>query len=73
LAQGLPDTKVGTFTPALYAEAKKKNWTVISIKNYWKKISSSFGLCKSCYGTFKICQLRRAMSELFAHTEFFSV
>jgi phosphoglycolate phosphatase-like HAD superfamily hydrolase len=24
-AQGLPDTKVGTFTPALYAEAKKKN------------------------------------------------
>jgi hypothetical protein len=33
LAQGLPDTKVGTFTPALYAEAKKKNWTVISIKN----------------------------------------
>jgi haloacid dehalogenase-like hydrolase len=23
-AQGLPDTKIGTFTPALYAEAKKK-------------------------------------------------
>jgi phosphoglycolate phosphatase-like HAD superfamily hydrolase len=39
-AQGLPDTKVGTFTPALYAEAKKKNWTVISMRNDWKKIFS---------------------------------
>jgi phosphoglycolate phosphatase-like HAD superfamily hydrolase len=39
-AQGLPDTKVGTFTPALYAEAKKKKWTVISMKNDWKKIFS---------------------------------
>ena len=39
-AQGLPDTKIGTFTPALYAEAKKKNWTVISMKNDWKKIFS---------------------------------
>jgi hypothetical protein len=38
-AQGLPDTKVGIFTPALYAEAKK-NWTVISMKNDWKKIFS---------------------------------
>ena len=32
-AEGLPDTKVGTFTPALYAEAKKNGWTVISMKN----------------------------------------
>jgi hypothetical protein len=39
-AEGLPDTKIGTFTPALYAEAKKKNWTVISMKNDWKKIFS---------------------------------
>jgi hypothetical protein len=39
-AQGLPDTKVGTFTPALYAEAKKRNWTVISMKNDWKKVFS---------------------------------
>jgi hypothetical protein len=37
-AQGLPDTKIGTFSPALYAEAKKKNWAVISMKNDWKKI-----------------------------------
>jgi phosphoglycolate phosphatase-like HAD superfamily hydrolase len=39
-AQGLPDTKIGTFTPELYAEAKKKNWTVISMKNDWKRIFS---------------------------------
>jgi len=36
-AAGLPDTKVGTFTSALYAEAKK-DWVVISMKNDWKKI-----------------------------------
>jgi hypothetical protein len=37
-AQGLPDSKVGTFTPGLYDEAKKKGWTVISMKNDWKRI-----------------------------------
>jgi phosphoglycolate phosphatase-like HAD superfamily hydrolase len=37
-AQGLPDTKVGTFTQALYDEAKKDGWTVISMKNDWKQI-----------------------------------
>ena len=37
-ARGLPDTKVGTFTQALYDEAKKDGWTVISMKNDWKKI-----------------------------------
>ena len=37
-AQGLPDTKVGTFTPALYDEAKKNGWSVISMKNDWKRI-----------------------------------
>jgi len=39
-AQGLPDSKIGSLTPALYAEAKKKNWTVISMKNDWKNIFS---------------------------------
>jgi phosphoglycolate phosphatase-like HAD superfamily hydrolase len=39
-AQGLPDTKVGTFTQALYDEAKKNGWTVISMKNDWKVIFS---------------------------------
>ena len=37
-AQGLPNTKVGTFTQALYDEAKKKGWTVISMKNDWKRM-----------------------------------
>lgn len=37
-AQGLPDTKVGTFTQALYDEASSKGWTVISMKNDWKRI-----------------------------------
>jgi phosphoglycolate phosphatase-like HAD superfamily hydrolase len=37
-AQGLPDTKVGTFTQTLYDEAKKNGWTVISMKNDWKVI-----------------------------------
>src|SRR5262249_27922927 len=37
-AQGLPDTKVGKFTSALYDEAKKNGWTVISMKNDWKRV-----------------------------------
>jgi phosphoglycolate phosphatase-like HAD superfamily hydrolase len=37
-AQGLPDTKVGTFSQKLYDEAKKQGWTVISMKNDWKRI-----------------------------------
>jgi phosphoglycolate phosphatase-like HAD superfamily hydrolase len=37
-AQGLPDTKVGTFTQTLYDEAKKDGWTVISMKNDWRRI-----------------------------------
>jgi phosphoglycolate phosphatase-like HAD superfamily hydrolase len=37
-AAGLPDSKVGTFTQALYDEAKKNNWTVISMKSDWKRI-----------------------------------
>ena len=31
-------TKVGTFTQALYDEAKKDGWFVISMKNNWKPI-----------------------------------
>ena len=37
-AAGLPDTKLGTFSAALYGEAKKSGWTVISMKNDWKRI-----------------------------------
>jgi phosphoglycolate phosphatase-like HAD superfamily hydrolase len=37
-AQGLADSKVGTFTQALYDEARKKDWIVISMKTDWKRI-----------------------------------
>jgi phosphoserine phosphatase len=37
-AGGLPDTKVGTFDQSLMGEAKAKGWTVISMKNDWKRI-----------------------------------
>jgi phosphoserine phosphatase len=37
-AQGLPESKVGTFTQALYDEAKQHGWTVISMKNDWKRV-----------------------------------
>ncbi|OGR31569.1 MAG: HAD family hydrolase [Desulfobacca sp. RBG_16_60_12] len=36
-AGGLPDTRVGAFSQALLAEAKKRGWVVISMKNDWKK------------------------------------
>ena len=39
-AQGLPNTNVGTLTQALYDVATKINWTVIGMKNDWKKIFS---------------------------------
>jgi hypothetical protein len=37
-AQGLPDTKVGRFTPELYDEAIKDGWIVVSMQNDWKRI-----------------------------------
>jgi phosphoglycolate phosphatase-like HAD superfamily hydrolase len=37
-AQGLPDSKVGTFTQALHDEAKKRGWVVISMKEDWKRL-----------------------------------
>src|SRR5277367_3019659 len=39
-AGGMPDTKVGTFSDSLMAEAKKNGWVVISMKNDWKHIFS---------------------------------
>jgi hypothetical protein len=37
-AGSLPDTKVGTFTRALYDEAESRGWMIISMKNDWKRI-----------------------------------
>jgi len=37
-AKGLPDVKLGAFTQALYDQAKKSNWTVVSMRNDWKQL-----------------------------------
>ena len=37
-AASLPESRIGTFTQPVYDEAKKKGWTVISIKNDWKRV-----------------------------------
>ena len=37
-ARGLPDVKLGYFTPALEDHAKKDGWTVVSMKNDWKTV-----------------------------------
>jgi len=37
-ALGLPDVKLGAFTQALYDQAKKDAWTVVSMKNDWKYV-----------------------------------
>jgi len=37
-ANGLPDSKIGTFSQALFDDAKKNGWTVISMKNDWNQI-----------------------------------
>ncbi len=37
-AAGLPASDIGTFTQALYDEAKSRGWNVISMKTDWKRI-----------------------------------
>jgi phosphoserine phosphatase len=37
-ARGLPDVKLGAFTPALDAEAKQQGWTVVSMKSDWNAV-----------------------------------
>jgi hypothetical protein len=37
-ARGLPDTKIGTLSQAMYDMAKKLGWAIISMKNDWKRI-----------------------------------
>jgi len=40
-ANGLPDTKFGTFPQSLMDEANKQGWVVISMKNDWETIFSN--------------------------------
>jgi hypothetical protein len=37
-ALGLPNPKLGAFTQALYEQAHKNSWTVVSMKNDWKTV-----------------------------------
>jgi len=37
-ALGLPNPKLGAFTQALYEQAKKDGWAVVSMKNDWKQV-----------------------------------
>ena len=39
-AEGLPDSKIGAFSQALYDKAKASGWHVISMKDDWKRIFS---------------------------------
>jgi len=39
-AQGLPNTKIGTFPQALYDEARHRGWFVISMKSDWNRVFS---------------------------------
>jgi hypothetical protein len=40
-ANGLPDSHVGTFTQALYDDAKQRGWFVISMRDDWKQVFPS--------------------------------
>ena len=40
-AHGLPDVKLGAFTQALYDQAQKNGWTVVSMKDDWKQVFPS--------------------------------
>jgi phosphoglycolate phosphatase-like HAD superfamily hydrolase len=37
-AQGLPDSKIGTFPETLFDEAQKKGWIVVSMKKDWNRV-----------------------------------
>jgi len=37
-AEGLPDSRVGTFPQSLYDEAKRQGWVVVSMDTDWKRI-----------------------------------
>ena len=37
-AQGLPKPQLGAFTQALYEQAKRDGWTVVSMKNDWQQV-----------------------------------
>ena len=46
-AQGLPDSKIGTFSQALYDQAVRDGWHVISMKNDWKHVFPADCKCRA--------------------------
>jgi phosphoserine phosphatase len=64
-AQDLPNSRVGTFTQALYDEAKKDGWTVISMKNDWRRIFASSGNANVTIDTFErpLMSAQRPLSQ----------
>jgi hypothetical protein len=40
-ALGMPTPQLGAFTPALYEQAKRAGWTVVSMKDDWKQVFPS--------------------------------
>lgn len=46
-AQGLPDSKIGTFSQALYDQAAREGWHVISMKNDWKYVFPADCKCRA--------------------------
>jgi len=45
-ALGLPSVRLGAFTPALYEQAKKDGWTIVSMKDDWKQVFASEHGCR---------------------------
>jgi hypothetical protein len=43
----LPNSKLGTFTPARYDQAKQHGWSVISMKDDWKPLFVFLSLARS--------------------------
>jgi phosphoserine phosphatase len=67
-AQGLPDTKVGTFPQDLYDEAKKDGWIVISMKNDWKRIFGFEGLREYRTGAWRCTLIERQIKFAYFMT-----
>ena len=66
-AQGLPDTKVGTFTQSLYDEAKTDGWTVISMKNDWSAFLLLIEFCNAAAGPLGFATMVKNAVDVSGH------
>ena len=67
---GLPKTKVGTFASVLYDKAKKNGWSVVSMKNDWKRI---FAFEWGLHRVDKLCLQPATGQKLFCFYQFTQV